>query len=184
MTDPYEAREPTLGSYLALLRRRKWWVIAVTVLGLVASLGYSLTQPKAYSASAQLLFQPENAGVTASREPATDHLDRRTHRTAAGDQRPGQGGGRPAAGQRSQRQRGRGGPDEHHLGDRHRGQPGRGRVDRQRLCDCLRHLPAIGHHQQPGCGRNAAQPADRLDRRPSQVAPVEPGVGRPGERTA
>jgi capsular exopolysaccharide synthesis family protein len=69
MTDPYEAPEPTLGSYLAVLRRRKWWVIAVVVLGLVASLGYSLTQPKAYSASAQLLFQPDNAVITANGSP-------------------------------------------------------------------------------------------------------------------
>jgi capsular exopolysaccharide synthesis family protein len=69
MTDPYEAPEPTLGSYLAVLRRRKWWLIAVIVLGLVASLGYSLTQPKAYSASAQLLFQPDNAVVTANGSP-------------------------------------------------------------------------------------------------------------------
>ena len=69
MTDPYEAPEPTLGSYLAVLRRRKWWVIAVIVLGLVASLGYSLTQPKAYSASAQLLFQPDNAVITANGSP-------------------------------------------------------------------------------------------------------------------
>jgi uncharacterized protein involved in exopolysaccharide biosynthesis len=61
MTDSYEAPEPTLASYLAVLRRRKWWVIAVTVLGLVASLGYSLVQPKVYSASAQLLVQPGNA---------------------------------------------------------------------------------------------------------------------------
>ena len=66
MTDSYEAPEPTLASYLAVLRRRKWWVIAVTVLGLVASLGFSLVQPKEYSASAQLLFQPGNAVVTAN----------------------------------------------------------------------------------------------------------------------
>src|SRR5664280_1401601 len=63
MTDPYEPPEATLGTYLAVLRRRKWWVIAVTVLGLVASLGYSLSQPKAYSATAQLLVQPESASV-------------------------------------------------------------------------------------------------------------------------
>src|SRR5664280_93896 len=66
MTDPYEPPEPTLGTYLAVLRRRKWWVIAFTVLGLVASLGYSLSQPKAYSASAQLLVQPESASVASS----------------------------------------------------------------------------------------------------------------------
>ena len=35
MTDPYEAPAPTLGTNLAVLRRRKWWVIAVTVLGFV-----------------------------------------------------------------------------------------------------------------------------------------------------
>jgi capsular exopolysaccharide synthesis family protein len=44
-------------------------LIAVIVLGLVASLGYSLTQPKAYSASAQLLFQPDNAVITANGSP-------------------------------------------------------------------------------------------------------------------
>ena len=64
MTDRNEPPEPTLGTYLAVLRRRKWWVIAVTLLGLAASLGYSLTQPKVYSATAQLLVQPENAAIT------------------------------------------------------------------------------------------------------------------------
>jgi succinoglycan biosynthesis transport protein ExoP len=72
MTDPYEAPEATLGSLLAVLWRRKWWVIAVTVLGLVASLGYSLTEPKAYSASAQLLVQAEAEVTTApSPQPIT-----------------------------------------------------------------------------------------------------------------
>jgi capsular exopolysaccharide synthesis family protein len=62
MTDTNESQAPTFGTYLAVLRRRKWWVIAATLLGLAASLGYSLTQPKTYSASAQLLDQ--SAGVT------------------------------------------------------------------------------------------------------------------------
>ena len=43
MTDRNEPPEATLGTYLAVLRRRKWWVISFTVLGLVISLGYSLT---------------------------------------------------------------------------------------------------------------------------------------------
>lgn len=64
MTDSYEAPEPTLGTYLAVLLRRKWWVVSVTVLGLVLALGYSLSQPKAYSASAQLLVQPVDPGIT------------------------------------------------------------------------------------------------------------------------
>jgi capsular exopolysaccharide synthesis family protein len=71
MTDPYEAPEATFGSLLAVLWRRKWWVIAVTVLGLVASLGYSLTEPKAYSASAQLLVQAEAEVTTAAPQPIT-----------------------------------------------------------------------------------------------------------------
>src|SRR5664280_1253426 len=71
MTDPYEAPEPTLGTYLAVLRRRKWWVIAVTVLGLVASLGYSLSKPKAYSASAQLLVQYSGVSTGGSPTPVT-----------------------------------------------------------------------------------------------------------------
>ncbi|MGD0084261.1 MAG: polysaccharide biosynthesis tyrosine autokinase [Acidimicrobiales bacterium] len=66
MTDPYEAPEPTLGSYVAVLRRRKWWVIAVTLLGVVALVGYAHTQPKAYSADAQLLVQPDASSVVSS----------------------------------------------------------------------------------------------------------------------
>jgi receptor protein-tyrosine kinase len=68
MTYPDEAPEATLGSYLEVLWQRKWWVIALTVLGLVALLGYSRTQPKAYSASAQLLVQAE-AEVTSAGSP-------------------------------------------------------------------------------------------------------------------
>ncbi len=66
MTDSIDTPEPTLGTYLAVLLRRKWWVVGITVLGLVVSLGYSLSQPKAYSASAQLLVQPVNPGITSS----------------------------------------------------------------------------------------------------------------------
>jgi capsular exopolysaccharide synthesis family protein len=64
MTDPYETPGPTLGFYLRILRRRKWWVMLLIVLGVGASLGYSLTQAKEYSASAQLLVQSVNAEVT------------------------------------------------------------------------------------------------------------------------
>lgn len=49
--------EPTLRSYLQVLRKRRWWVTAFTLLGLVISLTLSLTQEKLYSASAQLLVQ-------------------------------------------------------------------------------------------------------------------------------
>jgi capsular exopolysaccharide synthesis family protein len=69
MTDQYDAPEPTFGSYLRILRRRKWWVMAGAMLGLVALLGYSLTQPKMYSASAQLLVQPASSEATGNGGP-------------------------------------------------------------------------------------------------------------------
>ena len=43
---------------LHILRRRKWWVVSMTVLGLAVSLAFSLTAHKQYSATAQLLVQP------------------------------------------------------------------------------------------------------------------------------
>lgn len=49
--------EPTLRGYLQILRKRRWWVIALTLLGLAVSLVLSLTGQKQYSATAQLLVQ-------------------------------------------------------------------------------------------------------------------------------
>jgi polysaccharide biosynthesis transport protein len=57
--------EPTLRTYLMLLRRRKWWVIALTLLGLAVSFAISLSQPKEYSATAQLLVQFSGTAVNA-----------------------------------------------------------------------------------------------------------------------
>jgi capsular exopolysaccharide synthesis family protein len=49
-----------------MLRRRRWWVAALTVLGLGASLALSLTSVKQYSATAQLLMQAtSNVNLTA-----------------------------------------------------------------------------------------------------------------------
>jgi capsular exopolysaccharide synthesis family protein len=50
--------EPSFRTYLQILRQRKWWVSSITVLGLAASLAFSLTAHKQYSATAQLLVQP------------------------------------------------------------------------------------------------------------------------------
>ena len=50
--------EPSFRAYLQILRRRKWWVGSIAVLGLAASLAFSLTAHKQYSATAQLLVQP------------------------------------------------------------------------------------------------------------------------------
>jgi len=49
--------EPTFRTYVALLRRRKWWVITLTLLGLAGSLAFSVTAHKEYSATAQVLVQ-------------------------------------------------------------------------------------------------------------------------------
>jgi polysaccharide biosynthesis transport protein len=49
--------EPTVRAYLQVLRKRRWLVAALTLLGLAVSLALSLTQQKQYSASAQLLVQ-------------------------------------------------------------------------------------------------------------------------------
>ena len=60
--------EPSFRAYLHILRRRKWWVGFAAALGLAASLAFSLTAHKQYSATAQLLVQPSidasGAGVT------------------------------------------------------------------------------------------------------------------------
>ena len=50
--------EPTFRAYLQILRHRKWWVGLFAVLCLGASLAFSLTTHKQYSATAQLLVQP------------------------------------------------------------------------------------------------------------------------------
>ena len=49
--------EPTVRAYLQVLRKRRWLVAALTLLGLAVSLALSLTQQKQYTASAQLLVQ-------------------------------------------------------------------------------------------------------------------------------
>jgi receptor protein-tyrosine kinase len=68
--------DPTLRSYALLVRRRKWWVIGLTLLGLAVSLALSFTQPKQYSASAQVLVQASSQtgalGVTQQPVTTTD----------------------------------------------------------------------------------------------------------------
>ncbi len=59
----------TLRTYLVVLRRRKWWVIALAVLGLAASLALSVRQAKQYSATAQLLVQSSGQGISLGSAP-------------------------------------------------------------------------------------------------------------------
>jgi polysaccharide biosynthesis transport protein len=55
--------EPVLRIYLDVLRRQKWWVFAITMACVAASLAYSFQVHKQYTAAAQLLVQA-SAGVT------------------------------------------------------------------------------------------------------------------------
>ena len=65
--------EPTFRAYLQILRHRKWWAGSITVLGLAASLAFSLTAHKQYSATAQLLVQPSvvASGLGVAQQPVT-----------------------------------------------------------------------------------------------------------------
>jgi len=65
--------EPSFRTYLHILRQRKWWVGSIAMLGLAASLAFSFTAHKQYSATAQLLVQPsvETSGLSVVQEPVT-----------------------------------------------------------------------------------------------------------------
>jgi len=65
--------DPTLRSYAQLVRKRKWWVIALAVAGLAVSLAISFTEPKQYAASAQVLVQPSSqaSALGSSQQPVT-----------------------------------------------------------------------------------------------------------------
>ena len=59
----------TLRTYFVVLRRRKWWVIVLALLGLAGSLALSLRQTKQYSATAQLLVQSSGQGFSLGSSP-------------------------------------------------------------------------------------------------------------------
>jgi capsular exopolysaccharide synthesis family protein len=69
--------EPTFRSYVHILRRRKWWAASITVLAVAASLAFSLTAHKQYSATAQLLVQPsiDPSGLGAVQEVPVTQTD-------------------------------------------------------------------------------------------------------------
>jgi len=58
-----------LRTYLRVLRRRKWWVIICTGLAVAGAIAYSFNAAKEYSATAQLLVQPQS-GALALTTPA------------------------------------------------------------------------------------------------------------------
>jgi succinoglycan biosynthesis transport protein ExoP len=58
-----------LRTYLRVLRRRKWWVILCTGLAVAGAVAYSFNAAQEYSATAQLLVQPQS-GTLALTTPA------------------------------------------------------------------------------------------------------------------
>lgn len=65
--------DPTLRSYAQLVRRRKWWVIALALAGLAVSLAVSFTEPKQYAATAQVLVLPsgQTSALGTTEQPVT-----------------------------------------------------------------------------------------------------------------
>lgn len=69
---PESGVEPTIRGYLHILRRGRWWVAALSLLGLSAGLALSLTATKQYVATAQLLVQSVgNAGAVTGNQDVT-----------------------------------------------------------------------------------------------------------------
>ena len=173
----------TLRTYLVVLRRRKWWVIALALLGLAASLALSLTEPKQYSATAQLLVQSSGQGISLGSAPqqvtTTDVQTDLQLATSA-----------PVitlvtreAGQRSRHLRLRGGPDQRDRADRDQLQPGPGRAHRQHLRQGVRRADPEDGHQEPDHRLDHAASADQCAGQADQVA-AGPGQQRhPGQRS-
>jgi capsular exopolysaccharide synthesis family protein len=65
--------DPTLRSYAQLVRKRKWWVISLALLGLAVSLAISFTEHKEYTASAQVLVQSASqaSALGSTQQPVT-----------------------------------------------------------------------------------------------------------------
>jgi capsular exopolysaccharide synthesis family protein len=57
---------PTLRSYTRLVRRRKWWIGSLTLLGLAVGVGVPFTQARQYTATAQILVQSETGASALS----------------------------------------------------------------------------------------------------------------------
>ena len=72
--------EPSFRTYLHILRQRKWWVGSIAMLGLAASLAFSLTAHKQYSATAQLLVQSSVGAsvINSGQQPPVTQTDVQT----------------------------------------------------------------------------------------------------------
>jgi succinoglycan biosynthesis transport protein ExoP len=62
----FEPNHDTLRTYVRIVRRRFYWLLALTILAVAAATAISSVQPKEYSATTQLLVQPESGTVPIS----------------------------------------------------------------------------------------------------------------------
>jgi len=64
-----QGTNPTLRTYLTIVRTRKWWIACAALLGLAVSLGLALLAPNQYSATAQILVQSSDASTAVGTAP-------------------------------------------------------------------------------------------------------------------
>jgi capsular exopolysaccharide synthesis family protein len=60
---------PTLRSYSRLLRRRKWWIGGLALIGVAAGIGAPLVQARQYSSTAQILVQGATGPAAGAANP-------------------------------------------------------------------------------------------------------------------
>jgi capsular exopolysaccharide synthesis family protein len=60
---------PTLRSYARLVARRKWWVVAAVLVATAVSLAIGVTQPRQFSATAQVLVQSSTGPSSLASDP-------------------------------------------------------------------------------------------------------------------
>lgn len=65
-------RHATLSGYLAILNRRKWWVAVAIVATTASAVFFAAHQTKQYSASAQVLLNPDTSLVNGAGQSAAD----------------------------------------------------------------------------------------------------------------
>lgn len=69
-----EGGNVNMRTYPRILWRRKWWVIACTIVGLLGASAYAFTAHKQYSATTQLLLQTPTGSATTATTNATTQV--------------------------------------------------------------------------------------------------------------
>ena len=62
----FESNQETLRSYVRIIRKRFYWLVAFTILAVAVATAVSSVQPKEYSATTQMLVEPSTGSVAIS----------------------------------------------------------------------------------------------------------------------